>query len=194
MGWGSAGKKGEDGEGGSERGTAGRWPRAARGERRGSRALVPIRGFRERGKSALRPPHPCPRPGEPRGGGGGGGVSPSASPPINALQLPARGRRGPAWREPGPPASAAHLRDARPGAVPHRCAQLRVAAAPGGREEPERPGGARDGAASAGRAASAPSAERRGRGRAGPRGRLPPQSRHARSRRLARPLAGSPRP
>lgn len=80
-------------------GASERRPRA-----RASRALVPIRGFLHQGKSALRPPHPFPRPRKPRWRRM---VHPSA-PRDNALQLPtsegdpARGMPGTgAPREPG---------------------------------------------------------------------------------------------
>lgn len=80
-------------------GASERRPRAS-----ASRALVPIRGFLHQGKSALRPPHPFPRPRKPRGRRM---VHPSA-PRDNALQLPtsegdpARGMPGMgAPREPG---------------------------------------------------------------------------------------------
>lgn len=71
-----------------------------------------------------------------------------------------------------------------------------MAAALGCREEPKRPG-ARDGGARAARGARRGGGERGqrrapGPGRAGPRGRRPPQSRHARSRPLAQALTHIP--
>lgn len=147
----------------------------------GSRALVPIRGFLHRDKSALRPPHPFPRPGKPWWRRV---VHPSA-PPDNALQLPtsegdpARGMPGHGRPEgagrPAAPASTSHLSDARPGAVPHGFLQPLVALAPGGGEEPEpapEPKPERAGAGGgggAGRGAGGGKEERRrseGRGRA----------------------------
>lgn len=147
----------------------------------GSRALVPIRGFLHRDKSALRPPHPFPRPGKPWWRQV---VHPSA-PPDNALQLPtsegdpARGMPGHGRPEgagrPAAPASTSHLSDARPGAVPHGFLQPLVALAPGGGEEPEpapEPKPERAGAGGgggAGRGAGGGKEERRrseGRGRA----------------------------
>lgn len=143
-GGGLQGKKGENSEGGYERETAGGGPDRP-GERQSNCALVPIRGFRHGGKSALRPPHPFPRPRETRGGG-------CVSPRLPRKRIAAaHERRGPA-RGSRAPASASHLSDARPGAVPHGFLQPRVAAAPGCQEEPERPG-ARDGGARAARAA-----------------------------------------
>lgn len=122
----------------------------------------------------------------------GGCVSPSPlGSPDNALQLPTS--TGDPHKGAGAPASASHLSDARPSAVPHGFLQPRVAAAPGGREELER-SGARDSGARAARGGGGERGQRRalGPGRAGPRGRRPPQSRHARSRPLAQALTHIP--
>lgn len=68
----------------------------ARGGRRRNCALVPIRGFRQQGKSALRPPHPFPRPREPRGRR----LRLPSAPPLTHCSCPrAPGTR---TREPGP--------------------------------------------------------------------------------------------
>lgn len=117
----------------------------------------------------------------------GGCVSPSPlGSPDNALQLPTS--TGDPHEGAGAPASASHLRDARPSAVPHGFLQPRVAAAPAAgrswsdqeRETAER--GQRGEVA--GSAASAERWGRAGRGRGGGARRSPDTRAHG---RLPRP-------
>lgn len=117
-------KKGDGREGGRREGL--REVPGRRDERAGEAVhLFQARGLLREGKPAGRPPHPLPRPGEPRPRRA---VHPSA-PPDNALQLPASEGRparempghgrpeGAGAQRPGR-ASTSHLSDARPG-PPH---------------------------------------------------------------------------
>lgn len=149
----------------------------ARGERRRNCALVPIRGFRQRDKSALRPPHPFPRPREPRERR----LRLPSAPPITHCSCPrAPGTR---TREPGPQRrrlTLAMLAPARSHMDFYNLAWLRRRAAGRNWSDQEREtaerGAARGGGGERGQRQAL------GPGRAGPRGRRPPQSRHARSR------------